>query len=35
MKEGRVIIDAAADQIDQYYGHQDFKSYLQPMSDGG
>lgn len=35
MKDGRVIVDAAADQIDQYYDHQDFKRYLQPMADDG
>jgi polar amino acid transport system ATP-binding protein len=33
MTEGRVRIDAAADELDRYYDHQEFRRYLQPMGE--
>jgi polar amino acid transport system ATP-binding protein len=35
MKEGSVVVDAAPDDLDRYYEHQEFKKYLQPMAEYG
>lgn len=32
MKEGRVLVDAAADELDNFYHHEEFKKYLEPMT---
>ncbi len=33
MKNGQVIVDAPAEQLDKYYHNEEFRRYLEPMSD--
>jgi ABC-type polar amino acid transport system ATPase subunit len=33
MKEGRVLVDTAADELDRFCHHEEFRKYLEPMTD--
>lgn len=33
MKDGKVLVDAPAAELDRYYDHAELKSYLQPMAE--
>ncbi len=33
MKDGEVVVDTPAEELDQYYHHEEFRRYLEPMSE--
>ena len=33
MKDGEVVVDTPAAELDQYYHHEEFRRYLEPMSE--
>lgn len=35
MKDGRVMVDTPSEKLDEYYHHEEFKRYLEPMVNAG
>ena len=33
MKDGAVVVDTPAEELDRYYHHEEFRRYLEPMSE--